>query len=316
MKICAACHTDLPKDNYSKKQWKLDEYQRRCKVCVNNNRDVQVQPPPQQNNNDTNKDEIIRLLDSMYLEDVEKISDEELFKEPPAKDCPICFQRMPSLNPTGSKYQTCCGKVICSGCLYAVSKTKKTAIPLCPFCRVLTPTSKLEMFEKEKKRVEAGDAIAINNLGVCHRDGERGYPQNHTKALEYWHMAADLGYAEAYSCIGYAYQYGQGLEVDKKRALYSYKLAAIGGDEVARNNLGNDELRVGNMDRALKHYMLAVRDGNNHTLNVIKQMYTKGDATKEQYTRALQTYQEYLSEIRGPQRDEAAAFSKEMYRYY
>ena len=44
--------------------------------------------------------------------------DKELFKQPPPEeDCPICFLRMPSLN-TGHRYQACCGKVICSGCIY------------------------------------------------------------------------------------------------------------------------------------------------------------------------------------------------------
>ena len=39
MKTCTACHEDLPKDKFSKKQWKLN--QRRCKVCIADNREVQ-----------------------------------------------------------------------------------------------------------------------------------------------------------------------------------------------------------------------------------------------------------------------------------
>ena len=117
MKVCAACHTDLPKESYSKKQWKLDEFHRRCKVCITNNREVQEPPPHRQNNNDTNNNDIISKLDNLYLEDVGKIGDEELFKQPPAEDCPICFLCLPSLG-SGSKYMTCCGKQICSGCIY------------------------------------------------------------------------------------------------------------------------------------------------------------------------------------------------------
>ena len=91
MKVCAACHEDLPKESYSKKQWKLD--QRRCKLCINNNKEVQPLPK----NTDTNTTEIIKSLDYMHL-DIEKISDEELFKQPPPKeDCPICFLRLPTL---------------------------------------------------------------------------------------------------------------------------------------------------------------------------------------------------------------------------
>jgi len=316
MKICAACHKDLPKDSYSKKQWKLDKCQRRCKVCITNNREVQ--PPPQQDNN-TNTIEIIKSLDSMYLDKADEISDEELFKQPPPKeDCPICFLRMPLLllNPTGSKYQTCCGKMICSGCCHAVAKTKKTAIPLCPFCRTPIPTSKVEMIEKEKKRVEAGDATAINNLVVCHRDGRNGYPQDHTKALDFFHRAAILGDFESFLNIGYAYENGEGVEVDMEKATHYYELAAMGGDVNARHNLGILSAKSGNVDRALKHFLIATRDGQSVSLNLIKDLYSKGHATKEDYTKALQAYQAYLNEIKSPQRDEAAAYSKEKYRYY
>jgi len=37
------------------------------------------------------------------------------------------------------------------------------------------------------ERVEANDPMAIYNLGCCYRDGEDGYPQDYTKALELWH---------------------------------------------------------------------------------------------------------------------------------
>ena len=47
----------------------------------------------------------------------------------------------------------------------------------------------------------------------------------------------------------------------------------------------------------------------------IKEFYSKGFATKEDYTRALQLYQDYLGEIKSKQRDEAAA-AREDYRYY
>jgi len=122
MKVCAACHEDLPKESYSKKQWKLDQYQRRCKVCVTNNQEVQLQQPPSNNDtNTTNTNGIVKLLDTMYLEDVGKISDEELFKQPPPEeDCPICFLLLPTFN-SGRKYYTCCGKRIC-GCVYAVAE--------------------------------------------------------------------------------------------------------------------------------------------------------------------------------------------------
>jgi len=234
MKVCAACHEDLPKDSYSKKQWKVDKCQRRCKVCITNNREVQLKQPNHQNNNDTNTDEIeiIKSLDSMYLEEVEKISDEELFKQPPPdEDCPICFLRMPVLNPTGSKYKTCCGKVICSGCCYApiYDNQGNQVDEKCPFCRVPKPVGKKDAVERLKKRVEKDDPIAIYSLGMYYRDGMYGYPQNHTKALELYERASELDNALAYCNIGYAYNNGKGVERDEKKAMYYYELAAMKG---------------------------------------------------------------------------------------
>ena len=171
MKTCAACHSDLPKDSYSKKQWKLDEYQRRCKVCVADNREIQ-EPIPKQNTTNTN--EIIKSLDSINLTGVEKISDAELFKQPPpAGDCPICFLRLPFLN-TGRRYMSCCGQEICSGCFYAQvydNQGNIVAKRVCPFCRTPTPTSEKEAIKREKKRVNLGDPIAIYNTGMYYRDG-------------------------------------------------------------------------------------------------------------------------------------------------
>ena len=93
MKLCAACHEDLPKDKFSKKQWKLGaQSQRRCTSCVRNNREV-VQPLPAiDNESDNNNTDIVSLLGSMNMNDNEMIphSDEELFKDPPKyEDCPI-----------------------------------------------------------------------------------------------------------------------------------------------------------------------------------------------------------------------------------
>ena len=87
------------------------------------------------------------------------------------------------------------------------------------------------------------------------------------------------------------------------------------GNEIARHNLGSYEERAGNIDRALKHHMLAIRVGDPESLEAIKQMYLNGHATKDDYTKALQSYQEYLGEIKSVQRDEAAAADKD-YRYY
>ena len=57
--------------------------------------------------------------------------------------------------------------------------------------------------------------------------------------------------------------------------------------------------------------MIAVRCGHVESLDFIKEFYSNGDATKEEYTKALQLYQAYLGEIKSDKRDEAALFSDE-----
>jgi len=264
-------------------------------------------------------DGVCEHLDGCKL-DVEKISDEDLFKQPPPKeDCPICFERIPTLH-TGSKYKTCCGKVICSGCSYARvydNQGNEVVKRKCPFCRMPTPSTDEEAVERTKKRVEeANDPIAIGNLGCFYRDGTYGLSQDYGKALQLWHRAAELGYSNAYYCIAHVYQEGRGVEVDKKKARYYYEQAAMRGYAVARHNLGVNEENAGNIEKALRHYMIAVRGGYAKSLEVIKQMYIDGLATKDDYTRALRLYQEYLGEIKSPQRDKAAAINSKKYQYY
>ena len=213
-----------------------------------------------------------------------ELHDEKLFKKPPHnEDCLICMLLLPSLI-TGSKYRACCGKEICSGCIYAVAK--RDGVGLCPFCRTPAPTSD-ELVEQIKKRMEIGDAEAIRSLGCHYYHGRYGLQRDYAKALELWHQAGKLGYAPSHFNIGNAYYNGNGVERDEKKALHYWELAAIRGHIKARHNLGIFEGRAGNMDRALKHYMIAARFGYNDSLENIKRSFMNGDATKEDYAKAL-----------------------------
>ena len=305
MKTCAACHEVLPKDKFSKKQWKLN--QRRCKVCISDNREVQQLPTTTSNEPD-NSQVLGSLLSSMSISDqIRTVSDEDLFKQPQEEDCPICFLQMPTLE-TAYKYKVCCGKVICSGCVHA--NAGLTDDQLCPFCRTPAPDTEEEGVKRLRKRIIVNDHHALFNCGVFCKNGKYGYPQDEMKALELWHQAGELGNTDSYHNIGFTY-----LREDMKKARYYWELAAMGGHVGARYNLGVDEDINDNMDRALKHWMIAVGFGCRKSLDSIKRLFTEGDATKEDYANALRSHQAYLDEIRSDQRDKAAAFSNE-YKYY
>jgi len=241
-----------------------------------------------------------------------KLHDEALFKQPPLpnEDCPICFLRMPSLI-SGSVYMTCCGKVICYGCIHAV-QTRTEKHSLCAFCRTPNPNSNEDDIIRLEKRVKLGDSLAMYNIGGKYFNGDDGFPQNYIKALELWHQAGELGYAPAYTNIGACYDYGLGVQIDKKKAQHYFELSAMAGNEVARNNLGVCERKAGNIDRAIKHF--TAEGGEDESVKNIHNLFLNGYATKEDYAKALFAYQSYLREIRSAQRDEAAAFDDD-YKY-
>ena len=135
------------------------------------------------------------------------------------------------------------------------------------------------------------------------------------KASELFIRAGDLGSVKAYCCVGAAYENGNGVEIDTKKADHYYKLAAIGGNIYARHNLGAVEEDAGNINRALKHYMISAGGGHKQSVTNIRQLYTNGHATKDNYAKALQAYQKYLDEIKSKQRDKAAA-DRDEYNYY
>ena len=251
---------------------------------------------------------------------VAELHDEALFGEPPPQygDCPICFLRLPSMD-NGRSYMSCCGKIICMGCIYAPvynNQGKVIVTKKCPFCRTPVATSEKEFLERNKKRMEVGDAYAFYLMGCAYDKGEYyGVPQDSAKAIEFWHKAGKFGYTN----LGTAYYNGEGAERDEQVARHYDELAAKEGEVLARHNLGAVEYKAGNYDRALKHFVIAVRGGSvggdTDSVKAIQQLYMNGHVAKDHYANALQSHQAYINEIKSPQRDEAAAF-REYYRYY
>ena len=232
--------------------------------------------------------------------------DEDLFKEPPPRDeCDICMLTLP-IAATEQKYQSCCGKVLCFGCIHAAYKAD--ARMLCPFCRTPEATSGGEGIERLKKRADCNDATAISTLADLYHNGDMGLPQDYNKAMELYHHAGELGCALSYSKISYAYNNGEGVERDTKKAKHYAELAAMGGGATARHNLGILEKIAGNMERAVKHWMIAAGAGKDISLEDIRICFTNGHATKDDFEKALRAHKESKDAMKSDQRDAAAEF--------
>ena len=103
-----------------------------------------------------------------------ELHDEALFREhPPPEDCPICFQTLP-YEPGQATFELCCGKIICQGCIYAMTKEARQR-GLCAFCRAPPATSDAERVKQIKKLMDANNAYAFYNFAGWYARGLRGY---------------------------------------------------------------------------------------------------------------------------------------------
>ena len=229
-----------------------------------------------------------------------------LFKQPArTEECIICCLPLP-LQSTLHKYQTCCGKVLCLGCIHAAWMADNRK--LCPFCRILGTTSDEEQLERFKKRAERGDACAIYNMGGMYYRGDMGLPQDYGKAVELALQAGDLGHSASYRNVGSAYYMGEGVERDLKKAKHYWELAAMGGNVDARHKLGFLECNAGNMKKAVMHYMISAGAGYDLSLEVIRELFSDGHATKDDYETALRAHKEANDEMKSDQRDAAVVY--------
>jgi hypothetical protein len=240
----------------------------------------------------------------------DEIHDKKLFTQPDEThlgECPICFLPMP-LDPQKSFFRTCCSEIICQGCLYANAKSNihdKAKAGSCPFCREPWPKKKGEFRKRLMKRVKANDPAALCHMGgKCYTEGDLD------GGFEYMTKAAELGNADAHHNLGFMYYEGEGVEKDEEKAIYHFEKAAIGGHPDARNNLACIERKNGNMERSVKHFIIAANLGNETSMKQLWTHYSEGNITKEDLEATLRTHKTAIDEMKSPQRDaaEAAAF--------
>ena len=203
-------------------------------------------------------------------------------------------------------FRSCCGKSICNGCEFAMDESE--AKGLCPFCKSPPSNANEEEAKRVMKLMDKGNAEAYNMLAGYYERGLCGLPQDMARANELYLKAGEFGYAQAYFNLGINYDNGRGVTIDKKKAKHYYELAAMNGDIQARNNLGCMEGQDGNNHRAFKHFIISARAGDKMSLDNVKQGYTEGHITKEEYTNTLRSYQMSQDEMKSDARDKALAY--------
>ena len=241
-----------------------------------------------------------------------ELRDELLFKQPESThhgDCPICFLPIPLDRRKYSIY-TCCSKLICDGCVHANEKraAERRLQHACPFCRKPTPTTDEEIYKRRMKRVEANDPFAI-----CQKGAEEAKQGNHRGAFEYWTKASELGHALAQYGLSVLYRRGDGVEKDIGKEIHHLEEAAIGGHPDARHNLGVLESKNGNIERAVKHWIIAATQGGDESMKVLMKMFKDGFVSKEDLAATLRAHKAAVDATKSPQRKKAEEYYK--YKY-
>jgi TPR repeat protein len=117
--------------------------------------------------------------------------------------------------------------------------------------------------------------------------------------------AAELGNVDAHAKLGMMYEMGRGVEEDEKKAVYHDEKAAIGGHPQARYNLACIEEENGNIERAVKHHMIAANLGHDQSMKALWKHYSAENITKEDLDATLRTHQAAINAMKSAQRDAA-----------
>ena len=233
-----------------------------------------------------------------------ELYDELLFRQPESShlgDCPICSLPLPLENEK-SALKSCCSTIICDGCVYAnkVREDKMRLVQSCPFCREPAPKTREEYDGRNMKRIEMNDPVAIHFEGMeQHNKGENNC------AFQYFTKAAGLGHADAHYMLAEMYHYGLGVEKDEGKEIHHMKEAAISGHPFARHDLGWLELNNGNIERAVKHLIIAAIQGNDKSMKALMKTFKikKELVQKEVLAATLRAHQAAVDATKSPQRE-------------
>ena len=110
------------------------------------------------------------------------------------------------------------------------------------------------------------------------------------------------------------YSFGQGVEEDWGKQIYHLEEATIRGHPDARYSLGFQEEISGNIERAVKHWTIAAKQGHDESIKALlrafKHPFRSGLISKEELAATLRAQKAAVDATKSPQRKEAEEYSK------
>eukprot|EP00984_Skeletonema_dohrnii_P006917 scaffold2465_cov93-Skeletonema_dohrnii-CCMP3373.AAC.1 len=172
------------------------------------------------------------------------------------------------------------------------------------FCREPTPSTGKECEKQRMKRIEANDPVALCEEGVK----QYVKADDYNSAFEYFTRAAGLGDMEAHYQLSRMYHKGHGIEKDSEKELHHAEEAAIGGHPSARCGLGFHEYDNGNIERAVKHWIIAAAQGHDFSIKKLMEEFRSGIVSKDDLAAALRANQAAVDSAKSPQREAAEEY--------
>ena len=170
----------------------------------------------------------------------------------------------------------------------------------CPFCRKPTPKTDAEHARLNMKRIEMNDPVAMAEEGA--KQYKKG---DYCSAFEYFTKAAELGNADAHRKLAFLYRRGEGVEEDGEKEIHHLEEAAIGGHPAARQDLGAHEYFDGNINRAVKHFIIAATQGNDAAIKNLMELYRYRCFSKEDLDATFRAHHAAVNATKSPQREYA-----------
>ncbi len=238
-----------------------------------------------------------------------QLHDKELFSQPDGShlgECPICFLPL-SIDRRKSMVILCCSRIVCKGCVYdnvMANKHDPIKARRCPFCRE-PGTDDAEYRKRRTERIEANDPVALSQMGMDLCD-----EGDYDSSFEYLTKASELGDSEAHFLLGMMYYEGEGVEKDDEKSNYHchWEKAAIGGHPIARYNLAGIDEENGNIERSVKHHIIAANLGYEESMKALWRNYSARNITKEDLEAALRTRKTAIDATISPRRKVAEEF--------
>ena len=232
-------------------------------------------------------------------------------------ECVLCCYPLP-LKLDETTYKSCCGEMICDGCVIAQQRTliigtdvkkpikgskeeerefrtillsNQSCVLVCPFCRMKPPITEKERLKRLWKRIdEYKDPEAMIMLGGWYELCKHGLSKNLKKAEELYQQAYDLGDPSAAFNLSLFYR---DHVPDEARMIQYAEEGARRGNLHCNNCLGFLASKSGKHEEAKRQLMMTARSGHKGAMSNLMLIYrTPGSVvSKDDVATTLRTHQ-------------------------